>query len=78
MAHRKVTKAEVLAAARDECQARGWPWREPVRVTGGLFRYRVWTNADVQDDNPWFLFSRGGHLVRAGWAARRLASRNAG
>jgi hypothetical protein len=51
---------------------RGWPWREPVRVTGGLLRYRIWTNADVHDDNPWFLFSRDGRLIFAAWAARRL------
>ncbi|MBO0819341.1 MAG: hypothetical protein J2P26_00670 [Nocardiopsaceae bacterium] len=63
---------EVLAAAKAECDARGWPSREPVRVTGGLFRYRVWTNADVRDDNPWFRFSRGGRLTHAAWASRRL------
>jgi len=67
----RASKAEVLAAARAECEARGWPWREPVRVTGGLFRYRIWTNATVYDDNPWFLFSRDVHLVSAAWAARR-------
>jgi hypothetical protein len=41
------------------------------KVTGGLFRFRVWTNANMIDDNPWFLFSREGRLVRAGGAARR-------
>jgi hypothetical protein len=72
MARSKVARAEVLAAAKRECEARGWPWREPVTVTGGLLRYRVWTNADVRDDNPWFSFSRTGRLMRAGWAARQL------
>jgi hypothetical protein len=71
MVGRSVAQAELLAAAKAECEARGWPWREPVRVTGGLFRYQVWTNADVRDDNPWFLFSRTGRLIRAAWAARR-------
>jgi len=37
-------------------------------VTGGLFRYRVWTNAGVRDDNPWFLFSRQRRLTHAAWA----------
>lgn len=71
MARRRIAKAEVLAAAKAECEARGWPWREPVRVTGGLFRYRVRTNADVLDDNPWFLFSCDGRLAHAAWAGRR-------
>lgn len=65
-------RAQVLAAAMAECEARGWPWREQVRVTGGLFRYQVWTNADVRDDNPRFLFTRNGRLISAAWAARRL------
>ena len=60
-----------MAAAQAECQARGWPWREPAKVTGGLFRFRVWTNANMIDDNPWFVFSRDGRLVRAAWAGRR-------
>jgi hypothetical protein len=78
MAQSRVTRAEVLAIAKAECEALGWPWREPVRVTGGLFRYEVWTNADFRDDNPWFLFSRNGRLIRAAWAARRaLGTRTA-
>jgi hypothetical protein len=68
---RVLWRAEVLAAAQAECKARGWPWREPAKVTGGLFRFRVWTNANMIDDNPWFVFSRGGRLVRAAWAGRR-------
>jgi hypothetical protein len=40
-------------------------------VTGGLFRFRVWTNANMTDDNPWFVFSRDVGLVQAGWARRR-------
>jgi len=60
----------VLAAAQAECHARGWPWREPTKVTGGLFRLKVWTNANIIDDNPWFLFSPDGRLVQAGWARR--------
>ena len=54
----------MLAPAQAECQARGWPWREPAKVTGGLFRVRVWTNANMIGDNPWFVFSRDGRLMR--------------
>jgi hypothetical protein len=68
---RVLRRAEVLAAAQAECRGRGWPWREPAIVSGGLFRFRVWTNANMRDDNPWFVFSRDGRLVQAGWAARR-------
>jgi hypothetical protein len=57
---RRLRRAEVLAAAKSECEARGWPWREPVHVTGWLFRFRVWTNANFLDDNPWFVFTRDG------------------
>jgi len=46
-------------------------------VTGGLFRYRVWTNADVHDDNPWFLFSRTDiSCTRHGLAAELPADRD--
>lgn len=34
----RVARVDVLAAAMAECEARGWPWWEPVRVTGGLLR----------------------------------------
>jgi hypothetical protein len=33
---------------------------------GRWFRFRVWTNANMRDDNRWFVFSRDGRLVRAG------------
>jgi len=69
---RVLSRAEVVAAAKAECKARGWPWREPAKVTGGLFHVRVWTNANMVDDNPWFVFRRDGRLVRAAWARRGL------
>jgi hypothetical protein len=68
---RAVSTAAVLAAAHAECQARGWPWREPAKVTGGLFRFKVWTNANAIDDSPWFVFSRDKRPLRAGWTARK-------
>src|SRR5215472_2813938 len=59
-------RAEVRAAAQAECQARGWPWRELARVTGGLFSCGVWTNANMIDDNPWFVFSCDGRSCKRG------------
>jgi hypothetical protein len=70
MARFGISKAEVLAAAKAECEARDWPWRQPVRVIGWPFGYRVWTNANVIDDNPWFLISRDGPVKDAAWARR--------
>lgn len=71
MAWRRIPRTVVLAAARSECEARGWPWRELVRVTRGLLHNRVWTNANMRDGNPWFVYSRDGRLTSAGYARRR-------
>jgi hypothetical protein len=40
---RDLSRAKLLAAAQAECQASGWPWREPAKVTSGLFRLRQYT-----------------------------------
>lgn len=37
-----ITKIEAKEIARKECEARGWPWREPITVRWGLFSYTVW------------------------------------
>ncbi len=42
-------------------------------MTGGLFRFRVWTNAAVLDDNPWFLISRDGRVKHAACMGRPAA-----
>jgi hypothetical protein len=59
----------VLAAAKAECKARGWPWREPVRVTDRLFRFSV--DSENTRDDPRFVFSRDRALgaCRAGCSA---------
>ena len=44
---------------------------EPIQVSRGLFQRRVWTKANVRDDNPWFVFARDGRLKSAGWARRK-------
>jgi len=40
-------------------------------VTRLVVPVQVSTKANFRDDNPWFVFSRDGRLVRAGRAARR-------
>jgi hypothetical protein len=74
MTRLRITRAEAITLAKAECEACGWPWREPVKVMvtlflsgGELFPYYVKTNADVHGDNPWFEVSRSGRLIRAGW-----------
>jgi hypothetical protein len=68
MVRRRAAHEEVINAARPHCEVNGWPWREPVRVTRTVRGFRVWTNADICDDNPWFVVSRGGRVTDAGWA----------
>ena len=43
-------------------------------MTGWLFRFRVRTNANFRDDNPRFVFSRDGRLVRAGMGSSPVTS----
>ena len=72
----RITRAEAIALAKAECEAQDWPWREPVTVRltvivpsdgAGLLQYHVETSADVHGGTPWFLVSRDGRHVLAGW-----------
>jgi hypothetical protein len=74
MAGSRITSAEAIALAKAECEAQGWPWREPVSVRrvvvfpsdgAGLLQYDVRISADV--GTPWFLVSRDGRHVNPGW-----------
>ena len=42
---------QAVEAAKRFCDAQGWPWRTPIRVTLGLRKYRVVTNADAVGGN---------------------------
>ncbi len=42
----KIDKDEAKAIARAECERRGLPWGEPVRVYRHYGNWSVWTNAD--------------------------------
>jgi hypothetical protein len=66
----RLSSEQVLAVARRECARRGWPWQEPVRVSRRLRGYRVWTNSNVRDNNPWYYLDRNGRVTRAGYARR--------
>jgi hypothetical protein len=77
----KITKAEATAIAKAECEARGWPWTEPVAVKlGGTFPpdvcgWRHWivrTHADVQQPDPRieFAVSFNGLHVMPFWIGR--------
>jgi hypothetical protein len=46
-----ISKAEAKELARAECERRGLPFAEPVRVSGGLRRYSVWTDARMRGGN---------------------------
>lgn len=39
-----MTREEAITTAKEECQRRGWAWREPVEVHWGFFSYTVVTN----------------------------------
>jgi hypothetical protein len=68
---RSLKRDEALALAERECRLRGWPWREPVRVSGGWWGYHVMTNADMRGGNVNIhIRRRDGKITRAGFAQR--------
>jgi len=46
-----IGQAAAIAAAREECIRRGWPWDEPIVVSEGLLVYSIWTNARSRGGN---------------------------
>lgn len=48
----RITRRQALAIARAECERRGEPWYEPVRVLTRPHKYVVWTDS----------LSRGGSM----------------
>lgn len=76
VARSRITRAEAIALAKTECEAQGWPWREPVKVRvvgvwppegAGWLRYEVLLPADDHGGTPWFEVSFDGQHVLAGW-----------
>jgi hypothetical protein len=67
----RVTKERALELAEQGCVERGWPWREPVRITEGLREYSIWTNAGVRGGNVWMgIDIHTGEVLRASRARR--------
>jgi hypothetical protein len=66
-----VTRAEAQEIARSECLKQGWPWNTPVRISEGLTRYYVMTNANYRGGNVnvWINVSTG-RVVAAAHAER--------
>lgn len=55
---------EALRVARAECERRGLPFDEPVKIRRGLRRIRVWTKADAIGGNVVVsLHARSGAVV---------------
>jgi hypothetical protein len=46
-----IERPALIAAARAECEARGWPWDEPIVVNEGLLEARVATNSQHRGGN---------------------------
>lgn len=66
-----LSKAEAVAIAASECQARGWPWQEPVTVKRQLRMVIVRTNTDHRGNNASFVINaRTKKIERAGFAVR--------
>ncbi len=41
-----ISRQQALEVAEQACDARGFPFEEPVKVRRGLLSFRVWTKAD--------------------------------
>jgi hypothetical protein len=58
-----------LAIARAECDARGWPWVDPIHVSQSPFAFHVMTNAQCRGGNVYIRIRRSdGHVLRAAFA----------
>jgi hypothetical protein len=67
----RVSADDAIRIAQAEAERQGWPWTEPVSVTGRLLRYRVMTNTAKRGDNVnVHIRIRDGTVRRAGFAPR--------
>ncbi len=62
-------EAALLQVARRECDARGWPWVEPIAINQGFWLVRIRTNCNSRGGNAniW-LGVRDGRISRARFA----------
>jgi hypothetical protein len=66
-----ITIETALKAARSECERRGWPWEEPVRIEQGLSEYFIRTNLRSRGGNASIrIDANTGAVTRAFFANR--------
>ena len=67
----KITREDALQIAKEECDRRGWPWREPVAVYWRFTYWFVWTNARAMGAKAWIKVNkRNGKVCSAGYIPR--------
>jgi len=59
VANPAVSREQALDIARRECERRGLPWQEPVRVMSELADWAVWTHADHRGGNVRVIVDKG-------------------
>jgi len=57
-----------MTIARQECQKRGWPWREPVSVKWGIFSYTVWGGGTKGGNLCIKIRKSNGEIMNAGFS----------
>ena len=71
LAEAQITAEDAKEIARAECEARGWPWIEPVRVSEGLTQFYVVTNVESRGGNVNIRVSAtSGDVIQAAFARR--------
>jgi hypothetical protein len=61
-----VSREKAVRNAHEECEKRGWPWREPIIVSWHFGAYQVRTSADTLGGNCDVRVSmKDGHIISA-------------
>jgi len=69
--HAAVDRDRATEIARQHASANGWPWVEPIRVSEGITRIHVMTNASYRGGNAniWIDVATG-KVVSSAYASR--------
>lgn len=69
--HAVVDRNQATEIARQHARAKGWPWVEPIRVSEGITRIHIMTNASYRGGNAniWVAIATG-KVVSSGYAPR--------
>jgi len=65
----RITKDEALEIARQECERRGWGWRNP-HVTEELKTWLIWTMGGMRPSPFVAVNQQTGEVVRSGCPSR--------